>query len=50
MVALPRGLFQVIISLDCFLLKSIIDSMALQNLEDWEFLLAHLSDDSIQLS
>jgi hypothetical protein len=30
-------------------LVSIADSMASQNPEDWEFLLAHLLDDSIQL-
>jgi hypothetical protein len=38
MVTLSRGLFQVMISLDCFLFVSIIS----QNPEDWEFSLVHL--------
>ena len=46
MVTLSRGLFQVMISLDCFLLVSII----LQNPEDWEFSLVHLPDDPIEFS
>jgi hypothetical protein len=50
MVALPCGLLQVIIGLDCFFLVFIIDSMASQNPKDWEFFLAHLLDDSIQPS
>jgi hypothetical protein len=50
MVVLPRGLFQVIISLDCFFLVSIVDSMSSQNPEDWEFSLVHLLDDPIQFS
>jgi hypothetical protein len=50
MVALPRGLLQVIIGLDFFFLVSIIDSMASQNPEYWAFLLAHLPDDQIQFS
>ena len=48
MVALPHGLFQVIIDLGFFFLV-LYDSMDLQNYEDWEFSLAHLSDDPIQL-
>ena len=50
MVALSCGLLQVIIDLDCFFLVSITDSMASQNLEDWEFSLTYLPDDPIQLS
>jgi hypothetical protein len=50
MVTLPRKLLQVIIGLDCFLLVPVVDSMASQNPEDWEFLLAYLLDDPIQLS
>jgi hypothetical protein len=49
MVVFPHRLLQVIISLDCFFLISIIDSMALQSPEDWNFSLAHLPDDQIQL-
>jgi hypothetical protein len=49
MVALFRGLSQVIIGLGFFFVVSIIDSMASQNPEDWKFLLAHLPDDPIQL-
>jgi hypothetical protein len=44
MVVLPHELLLAIISLDCFFLVSIIDSMASQNLENWEFSLAHLPD------
>jgi hypothetical protein len=50
MIALPHGLFQVIIGLDCFFLVFIVDSMALQNPKDWEFSLAHLPSDLIQFS
>jgi hypothetical protein len=50
MVALPCGLFQVIIGLDCFFLVSIVDIMTSQNSEDWEFPLAYLPDDLIQFS
>jgi hypothetical protein len=50
MVALPCGLLQVIIGLDFFFLVSIVDSMASQNPENWEFSLVHLPDDPIQLS
>jgi hypothetical protein len=49
MVVSPRGLLQIIIGLDFFFLVSIVDSMGSQNPEDWEFSLAHLSDDPIQL-
>jgi hypothetical protein len=45
---LPRGLLQVIIDLDFFFLVSIVDSMASQNPQNWEFSLAHLPDDPIQ--
>jgi hypothetical protein len=48
MVPLPRGLLQVIIDLDFFFLVSIVDSMASQNPQNWEFSLAHLPDDPIQ--
>jgi hypothetical protein len=33
-----------------YLLSFLADSMISQNPEDWKFSLAHLSDDSIQLS
>ena len=33
-----------------YLLSFLVDSMASQNHEDWEFFLAHLPDDPIQLS
>ena len=50
MVALPRGLLQVIIGLSFFFLVFIVNSMASQNPENWEFPLVHLPDDPIQLS
>jgi hypothetical protein len=50
MVVLPCGLLQVIIGFDFFFLVSIVDSMASQNPENWEFSLVHLPDDPIQLS
>jgi hypothetical protein len=50
MVVLPRGLFQVIICLDCFFLVFIVNSMVYQNPENRDFSLAHLPDDPIQLS
>jgi hypothetical protein len=50
MIVLPHGLFQDIIIMDFFFLVSIVDSMASQNPEDWEFSLAHLPDNPIQLS
>jgi hypothetical protein len=50
MVVLFCGLLQVILDLDLFFLVSIIDSIASQNPEDWDFSLVHLPDDSIQFS
>ena len=50
MVAVPYTLLQVIISLDCIFLVSIVESMASQDPDDWEFSLAHSPDDPIQLS
>ena len=47
--ALLYKLLQVIIDLDFFFFVFIIDSIGLQNPKDWEFSLAHISDDSIQL-
>ena len=50
MVALPRELLQINIGLGFFFLVFVVHSTASQNPEDWEFSLAHLPDDPIQLS
>jgi hypothetical protein len=42
--------FKLLLIWIAYLLNFLVDSMASQNPEDWEFSLIHLLDDPIQLS